>query len=560
MEGTTIHNISEVSGGWTIKKLPSDPKYLIQGTYTGLAKYVRDSNGNWVFSHKIGNFSQPSRYVEQDNNRNIWVSHVYRGLYKLTLSLDLKEVVQTRIYGKEQGLPDNHNINVFRIQNRLVFSTTKGFYIYDEISDSFQPYEQLNTKLGAFASSNKVIKAGGQEYWFINRGKLALVNMEEPGKLQINSSQFNVLAGRMVQHYENISPISDALSLISIDDGFVIYNTQAIESKASVHLPAVLISDIENITHKRSLISENGSSSNRIALPYRENNLRISYSLPYYNQANVRFQYFLEGYSQGWSEWSTETQREFTNLNKGNYRFLVRAQVGEGRFTDPSVFEFSVLPPWYASTWAKVVYALLAIVAAFLLRYLYKLKLQRDQKRIRLKIELEKEEYLRQQRLRAEQEMVKLKNEQLQADLDNKSRELANSALSMVHKNELLQSIKEEFYHLYDMTDRSLPKDQFRKINKIIEEGMQENQSWHVFETSFNQAHENYFKKLKADHPALTPNDLKLCAFLRMNMNSKEIASLLNITVRSVELRRYRLRKRLNLEHETNLTEFLLSV
>jgi ligand-binding sensor domain-containing protein/DNA-binding CsgD family transcriptional regulator len=561
VEGTSLQKVSERSGGWTIKKLPSDPDYLVQGTYNGLALYTRDRQGNWKFSHTPANYSEPSRYVEQDNSNNIWVSHVYRGLHKLSLSEDLREVTQVKKYGKEQGLPDNQNINVLRIQNRIVFSTDKGFYIYDEISDRFLPYEQLNRKLGSFASSNMVIRAGEQGYWFINRGKLALVSMLEPGKLHINSSQFNALAGRMVKHYENISRISSSLNLISIDDGFVIYNTQAAKAKANAILPAVLINSIENITDKRTLLSENGSSSsNRIELPYSQNNLRISYSFPYYNQANVRFQYLLEGYSRDWSEWSSETQKEFTNLKKGNYRFLVRAKVNEANMSEASVFEFTVLSPWYTSTWAKLVYLLLAIAAIFGLKYLYDLKLRRDQRRILHKLEQEKEDYLRQQRFETEQKLIKLKNEQLQADLATKSRDLANSALNIVHKNELLQTIKDEVIQLNEMVDRSIPKDQFRKINKIIEEGIRDNQGWHLFESSFNEANENYYKKLKADNPGLTPNDLKLCAFLRMNMSSKEMAALLNITVRSVELRRYRLRKRLNLEHETNLTEYLLSL
>ncbi|MGV3639636.1 MAG: helix-turn-helix transcriptional regulator, partial [Adhaeribacter sp.] len=91
-------------------------------------------------------------------------------------------------------------------------------------------------------------------------------------------------------------------------------------------------------------------------------------------------------------------------------------------------------------------------------------------------------------------------------------------------------------------------------------ESMTDEHDWNLFENSFNEAHENYFKKLKAGHPDLTPNDLKLCAYLRMNMSSKEMASLLNITVRGVEIRRYRLRKKLNLDHEKNLAEFLMEL
>ena len=89
---------------------------------------------------------------------------------------------------------------------------------------------------------------------------------------------------------------------------------------------------------------------------------------------------------------------------------------------------------------------------------------------------------------------------------------------------------------------------------------MTDERDWNFLENSFNEAHENFFKKLKADHPELVPNDLKLCAYLRMNMSSKEIASLLNISLRGVEIRRYRLRKKFNLLHNDNLTEFLIQL
>jgi len=89
---------------------------------------------------------------------------------------------------------------------------------------------------------------------------------------------------------------------------------------------------------------------------------------------------------------------------------------------------------------------------------------------------------------------------------------------------------------------------------------MNDERDWNLFETSFNETHESFFKKLKVGHPYLVPNDLKLCAYLRMNMSSKEMASLLNISVRGVEIRRYRLRKKLEVSHDKNLVEFLMEL
>jgi ligand-binding sensor domain-containing protein/DNA-binding CsgD family transcriptional regulator len=557
VNGGSISNISSVNGGWTIKKL--NDHQLIQGTYTGLVIYRKDNSGNWVFDHKIAGFGEPSRYVEQDNKGQIWVSHAYKGIYKITLSSDLKKATAVKFYDDKYGMPGSYNINVFNLDNRIVFASDSGFYVYDDISDRFYKYQQLNKKLGSFAASNKIIPAFGKKYWFINHGHVSLADLSLPGKLTIDSNRFNILDGRMVQHYENISRINSSIYLISVDDGFVILNDEDALHQNKIKLPKVLIRSIENITDKITTITDNGGQSD-IEIPYAQNNIRISYSLPFYRQEKVKFQYFLEGYSRQWSDWSTQSQKEFTNLNQGTYHFKVRAKVNEENLSPEAVITFTILPPWYANQIALACYTLLIILAYYVVRYYYRLKLKRHQHHIHEKLQKEKEEFLKQEAIANEQQIVKIRNEQLQADLASKSRELANSAMNIVYKNELLQKISEGINHLKDSSGKKLSDEQLRRIQKIINDGMSDERDWNLFESSFNEAHESFFKKLKAQHPDLVPNDLKLCAYLRMNMNSKEMASLLNISLRGVEIRRYRLRKKLNLEHDKNLVEFLMEL
>jgi len=203
---------------------------------------------------------------------------------------------------------------------------------------------------------------------------------------------------------------------------------------------------------------------------------------------------------------------------------------------------------------------LLLIPLFFLGKKFYQQKLQKDQEVIRMKLQAEKAEFLRKEAEARERQIIKLQTEKLQAALAGKNRELANAAMSLVYKNELLQKLSEEILKIKDENGRPLPDDQLRKIQKVIEEGMNDVRDWHLFENSFNEAHENFFKKLKANYPDLVPNDLKLCAYLHMNMSSKEMASLLNISLRGVEIRRYRLRKKLNTPHDKNLVEFLMEL
>lgn len=92
------------------------------------------------------------------------------------------------------------------------------------------------------------------------------------------------------------------------------------------------------------------------------------------------------------------------------------------------------------------------------------------------------------------------------------------------------------------------------KINKAVKN----KDEWKVFETNFNEVHEDFFKDVLQKFPKLTSKDLKLCSYLKMNLSSKEIAPLMGISVRGVEVHRYRLRKKMNLDSDVNLTKFLI--
>ncbi|POY37898.1 transcriptional regulator [Solitalea longa] len=553
----SLQKISSINGGWVIKKLNSNPNYLIQGNYTGIAIYRKDAAGNWQLLNQLKGFGEPSRYIEQDARGQLWVSHAYKGIYKVTLSADLLLATTVTYFDAKKGLPSSYNVNVFSLEGKIVFSSDKGFYVYDDISDRFKPYVELNALLGSFASSNKIITAEGKRYWLVNHGKVALANFSVPGKVSIDSVQFNMLNGHMVQYYENINRINPWLYLISVDDGFVLYNESNDSSKKAL-LPKVLIRKIENATDKITTIAETDSLASTIVLPHSQNNIRISYALPYFQKGNVMYQYFLEGYSGDWSEWSIQTQKDFTNLPYGTYKFMVRAQVKGSLITKITVFTFKVSPPWYASMWAWLIYLLVGIIAILRFRKLYFRKLTKHQFEIQEQLQKEQEEFRRQEALANERKIAQLQKEQLEADLASKKREMANTTMNIVYKNELLEKIRDEIHNLTDTSGNLLSYDQLKKIQKVIDEGMNDERDWNVFENSFNEAQGNFFKKLKSAHPHLVPNDLKLCAYLRMNMSSKEMASLLNITVRGVEIRRYRLRKKLNLPHDKNLAEYLM--
>jgi len=125
--------------------------------------------------------------------------------------------------------------------------------------------------------------------------------------------------------------------------------------------------------------------------------------------------------------------------------------------------------------------------------------------------------------------------------------------MSIIKKNKVLNNIKKEF-----LDSNSELKN--KSVLRLIDKNLNDKDDWEFFEEAFNNADKNFMKKVKKLHPNLTPNDLRLCAYLRLNLSSKEIANLLNISVRSVEIKRYRLRKKMELLHDTSLVNYILEI
>ena len=156
--------------------------------------------------------------------------------------------------------------------------------------------------------------------------------------------------------------------------------------------------------------------------------------------------------------------------------------------------------------------------------------------------------------------MIRLRNENLQSEVTFKSRQLANSAMAMAKKNEFLMELKKKLKRQKEQLGTRYPDKYYHELIKKIDSNISgDDEEWKVFEHNFNRAHETFLQTLKNEYPDLTPSDLRLCAFLRINLTSKEIAPLMGISVRGVENHRYRLRKKLELDPDTDLTEFILT-
>ncbi|MNS36355.1 bacterial transduction protein [compost metagenome] len=298
-------------------------------------------------------------------------------------------------------------------------------------------------------------------------------------------------------------------------------------------------------------------------LAYSNNALHFSFASLCFEDADAtKYEYWLEGFEPTWSDYSLQTEKEYTNLPENEYVFHVRAKNMYNVVSEEAVFKFEVLPPWYRTFWAYLFYfALYSVVIYLIVRY-QKAVAERQRRQL---IENQERELLRsraelnEQKLTFEQQNMAIVRENLETTINLKNAKVASNTVNLIHLNEILLSIKDLIGQIDKKNDPNVNFSLLTKINKLIDHELQGDKHWNEFEEIFNQLHDNFMQRLKSSYPELTPRDMRLCAYLRMNFNTKEIAPLLGISVRGVEDTRYRIRKKLQLPSDTNITEFILN-
>ena len=199
-----------------------------------------------------------------------------------------------------------------------------------------------------------------------------------------------------------------------------------------------------------------------------------------------------------------------------------------------------------------IYFILFFMLIVFILR-LYKRKLLKHQ--VKFEEEQQKLKYIHQLEMeKNEKAIVELQNEKLVNEMIYKNRELADASMHLVERSDALLKVKNELQHLHKKTGDN---HDLKKAIQLVNDVEKTNSNWEQFATHFDEVNNNFLKKLKSQFPSLTSTELKVCAYLQLNLSSKEISQLLNIAVRGVEISRYRLRKKLQLSSRQSLVEFL---
>ena len=527
----TFNYLNDINGGMDFVMIPNS-NYYLQPNYTGLARYQK-VNGKWNFK-RYAEIDYPVNKAYFDDNDLLWVETAHNGIFQY-------EIAPNKEHLKLIRKISDTNAKLFVVGNNIYLSQKNKILSYDAVNDTLLIDKVLQKKLKPFKEvstlNNHLVVSKSSEAFRI-------VDVSSGKHFNLND---DLIFSRIIKNYKSAVAIGDHV-YVFLDDGFLKISTSVLnenEEASKTYLEKVFINgkltdleDKDEIAYDKNSISFWFTSKDPGPL-----------SLPVYS-------YKLEGYDTSWSIPSKTHSVSYNNLPPGEFTFKVKND-SEVEGQEIASFSFKVLQPWYLRGWAWAAYILLLLFVLYLVHLYNKLKFGKRKREYEKELEYEQKLVIQRQNFENSKMITELEQEKLRGKLKAKSKELATYAALMARKEDILIEMERE------INKSNIKKENNKLYNKLIDikdKQVHTQNEWKLFERNFNEVHEDFFKSLQQNYPTLTPKDLKLCAYLKMNLSSKEIAPLIGITFRSVELHRYRLRKKFDLSKKQNLVKFLMKV
>jgi len=552
LEKGNATRITTSDGLWQVKQLQSNPNYAIGGTYSGLHLFQIKASGELREVQKIKGFMESSRFFEEDRKGRIWVGQYYKGLYLLTLTDSLREAVVNKV-SESHKLPIQQYIFLSSIDDELYISTAKGIFKLDQSSDTIGE-EDVFSKVVGKNWVFQLIQDKQKNVYIYTENMVGLYKQMSPGNYVYVPSSLFQLRQSFNNDLLSVSRNVQNGILFNANEGFIHYNPD-LEDRVSISSEP-LVSRVVSVADDSVLYSRMPfHARSGLVEPIRitEGTRVLQFvveSFKFKDVNNQQFRYHLMGFDEDYGKWTNASLKEYTNLKIGTYTFRVQTFNSRGEIVTSQPLEVIVTPPFYKTLVARIVYFVLGISILYLI-YLFQRQYYRGKN---AKLEQVRQKELAQKR----KELQELKEEQIKSELHHVNNLLAASTMNLVVKNEFMENIKEEI-RVAKVTDKV--EDKQRALERIIKEidtTLRVQEDWKQFEHHFDRVHGDFLKRLTTQFTDLTPGEQKLCAFLRLKMDTKEIANLMSISLRGVEVTRYRLRKKFKLETQQNLAKFIL--
>ena len=532
-----LNSVSSEPGTWNFQELGSG---YVQGNYIG----VHYLNNNLDYLGKFDGIDFSARKMKVFQGY-LWIDHPDKS-YLLGYELDtssMKATLRKQISKGRKSI--NSNIHVF--DGKLYYLDERGFSFLDLENERLV----LDSNLNKYFDQQDYISGSmftneNHDLWYFTDNNINQIHKTNfQNEFQIKSFYIKDDAKRSLPGFEVVDFGDGNEFLIGSVDSFLVYNAASKDVKV---LPVRI--DEVTVFNRQEASSITMSLKNPSLINYSFNNIRFDLAIPNYGGAmSTNYSYRLRGYSSSWSELVSFPFLEFNNLPFGSYTLEVKTLSNSEQIGSVLSYDFEINRPSYLSRPALVTYVVLIFAFLFGISLLNKFYYRKQQ---RLAIERNKQE-MELQTLETSKKLAELKNEKLKNEIESKNKEISITAMSVSRKNHALNLVKNEVEGLKESQHK-------KEVLKIIEKNINSSEDWELVKATINGIDSQFLKRIQNSHPNLTHNDLKFCGYLRMNLTSKEIAPLLNISIKSVEIKRYRLRKKLQIEHSVNLTDYILSI
>lgn len=478
--------------------------------------WIATSKGLEIFDYQhdkfepvlIENFSCISEAGKADD-RFMWFGTFGNGIYLMNTSNN-----QVLIFNSENNNLPNNNVNGILADDHgdiwistgkgIVRITTEGLYTDD--------FERV--------SGEKDIRARVKPY-SRNEG--------------LQSHEFNLNA---------CTKLSDGRLVFGGPKGFNIFNP--FDLPENKYTFPVIITDFRlfnaSITGNKNFKGYLPEYADEIILNYKQNYFTIDFNeICFTSPEKASYTYMLEGFDQDWIKTDARyNSATYTGLREGEYVFKVKAANADGYWGDKvTKLKIIITPPF----WRRLIFRIpLYIFIAMLIIFMFILQSRYLTEKKRKELAYQKNVF---------------ENEKLKYDLEYKTRELASTTMHMAQRNQKLNEIKQKLIQSGGIA-RAEVNSKLKVIIKEIDRELKNQDNWESFEYNFNLIHNDFIKRLAQTYPSLSQTDIKICAYMRMNLSSKEIAELLNITPASLETSRIRIRKKMNIDSSVYLSNFIL--
>ncbi|SHE45829.1 triple tyrosine motif-containing protein [Dysgonomonas macrotermitis] len=545
-----------LSGIWEVHPLLAYKDKMIASSYSGL-RILSKNSGRWGFSHNVADFYNSCRGFFEDEPNVFWIMGSENTVIRIKLDKELMNIVEKKEYILN-GQLNSENPFFKKIDNTIFICSKKGILKYEKMSDKFIPFTELEYLLEGPRKYDHLSIDNNKNIWFVTDNNLKLLPYNNGYGKKIYTIG---LSNELINSYENIMTQDTASVIVGVARGFVNINLPAQQKESapfSVAIRKIVATDIDSVLfYEKAKIP--------LEIPYSLNSINIQFASPEYaNQNEIVYAVRLLDIDERWSTPSSKTNKEYTRLPEGKYTFEVMAfRKGETHSSVITKLTFRVLPPWYRSFWAYLTYTIiiLASIYVFYRRTIGRQKRIIDEKGKELIAQHEKHN---EEQLLKDKEIYELQNENLRNKLSYKAQELSGYILNLARKNEMLEDVKRSAFSISKAIDDNkqpiVIKQKVVSLISQINNNIEHDKDFEVFQSNFNVLHADFFNLLEKRFTNLTRNEKVLCAYLKMNLSSKEIASLMNITIRGVEVSRYRLRKKLGIDTDINLNDYMNNI